>query len=248
MNKILLVAVMLFLCASCKKYNREGSVSRPGIVLTFDDYSVKDWYDYLPMLDSFGVKATFYISNYNRLNAQQKTKLHAIENAGHEIGFHTLNHPDLTRYIQKWGMQTLVEKEIEEGLKLMNEDGFHPTSFAYPYGSRLPELDIALWKYFKSLRALNGTKDYAKSCTGSTYNPILYGLVIDEKANKSTELIDRLITGTKENGNCLVLCAHQINSHSPAAYTTSDGRLRHILTLAKQLGLKFYTAAEVAPK
>ena len=248
MNKILLTAVMLILCASCKKFTRPGSVPQAGIVLTFDDYNVNDWYDYLPMLDSFGVKATFYISNYNKLNADQKNKLRVIQAHGHEIGFHTLNHPDLTRYIQRWGIKTLVEKEIGEGLRQMNNDGFYPRSFAYPYGSRLPELDIALWGYFKSLRALNGTKDYSRSCTGSDYNPMLYGLVIDEKAHKSIEVIDRLISGASTNFNCVVFCAHQINSHNPAAYSVYDGRLRHILTLAKSLKLRFYTAAEVSPR
>ncbi|MES2777144.1 MAG: polysaccharide deacetylase family protein [Bacteroidota bacterium] len=248
MNKLLLTAVVLTLCASCKKYARPGSVPQAGIVLTFDDYSVNDWYDYLPTLDSFGVKATFYISNYNRLDAGQKAKLHTIQSRGHEIGFHTLNHPDLTRYIQRWGIQTLVQKEIAEGLRQMNKDGFYPTSFAYPYGSRLPELDLALWQYFKSLRALNGTKDYSKSCTGSNYNPLLYGLVIDEKANKSIQLVERLMMGTKQNSNCLVFCAHQINSSNPASYSISDGRLRHILSFANRIGLKFYTASEVSPK
>lgn len=239
---------MLLSLASCKKFERAGEVKQPGIVLTFDDYSVDDWYNYLPTLDSFGVKATFYISNFNRLTPEQRVKLHAIQNRGHEIGFHTANHPDLTTYIQKYGINRLIEKEIEKGLALMNQEGFYPTSFAYPYGSRLPELDVHLWKYFKSLRALNGTKDFSKSCTGSDYNPLLYALVIDEKANKSIEVVDRLMEGAKSRGNTLVLCAHQINSKDSRAYTVSDERLRHVLTHAVKLGMKFYTACQVSPK
>lgn len=247
MNKILPVALVFSILVSCKKYDRPGIVEQPGIVLTFDDCSIDNWYNYLPLLDSFGVKATFYISNYDHVNLQQKIKLQEIQNHGHEIGFHTLNHPDLTAYIQKWGIQKLIDDEIVEGLRLMNKDGFYPTSFAYPYGSHLPQLDVRLWRYFKSLRALNGTTNYSKSCTGSKYNPMLYAFVIDEKAHKSMNIIERLMRGTKRNGNCLVFCAHQINSEDAGTYSVSEERLRRILTLARQLDLKFYTADEVSP-
>jgi peptidoglycan/xylan/chitin deacetylase (PgdA/CDA1 family) len=40
----------------------------------------------LPLLDSFGAKATFYISSYHMLSSQQKNQLREIKNHGHEIG------------------------------------------------------------------------------------------------------------------------------------------------------------------
>ena len=50
----------------------------PGIALTFDDDRVDNWFQYLPLFDSLDVRATFYISKYNRLSAEQKNKLRII--------------------------------------------------------------------------------------------------------------------------------------------------------------------------
>ena len=45
--------------AGCNKYDKEGAMDMPGVALTFDDNSIDNWYSYMPLLDSFGVKATF---------------------------------------------------------------------------------------------------------------------------------------------------------------------------------------------
>ncbi|MEI9959068.1 MAG: hypothetical protein WDM90_22760 [Ferruginibacter sp.] len=38
-------------------------------------------------------------------------------------------------YRQKHTIDELLRNEVENGLKLMNKDGFFPTTFAYPYGA-----------------------------------------------------------------------------------------------------------------
>src|ERR1700709_571560 len=119
MKRLFFALFVIFFATSCTKYTRTGSMPKAGLALTFDDYSVDNWYSYLDLLDSFHVKATFYISNYNKLTAVQKQKLHEIENRGHEIGYHTTNHPDLTKYVQQNGLQKLMKNEITDGLAMM---------------------------------------------------------------------------------------------------------------------------------
>ena len=58
----LIISVGLF--SGCKKFEKEGHMNEPGIVLTFDDDRVDNWYSFLPLFDSLGVKATFYICKY----------------------------------------------------------------------------------------------------------------------------------------------------------------------------------------
>ena len=88
-----LVTVLFFTFQSCNKQDVTASTNeRGGLALTFDDYNIDNWYTYIDLLDSFNVKATFYVSNYNKLNVHQKAKLHEIQNRGHEIAFHSTNH------------------------------------------------------------------------------------------------------------------------------------------------------------
>ena len=107
MKKTILPTLLILFLANenidCKKYEkRAGSIAKGGIMLSFDDNRINNWYKNLNLLDSLQLKATFYLSSYNKLNAAQKEKLHAIENRGHEIGYHTLNHPNMVEYPSKF--------------------------------------------------------------------------------------------------------------------------------------------------
>lgn len=245
MKRFFFALCVICLLSNCSKYTKSGSLSKAGLALTFDDYSVDNWYSYLNLLDSFNVKATFYISNYNRLNADQKQKLHEIENRGHEIGYHTSTHPDLTKYLQTNGLQKLVKSEIVDGLALMNKDGFYPKTFAYPFGSHLPELDCAILKYFNSVRMLNSTSDYAQSLAASGGNQQLYAIVLDDVNKKSLSFIDAMIKNAKDGNDCFVVLVHEINNPK-AGYSMSLERLRHMLQSAKASGLNYYTASDLS--
>jgi len=244
----LAIIVLLASCAlcldGCTKYDKVGYMKNPGIALTFDDNYIDNWYNYLPLLDSFGVKATFYICRYHHLTSEQKTKLAAIQRKGHEIAFHTTHHIHMCQYLQYMTLDDLVQHEIYEDLDRMRNDGFYPTTFAYPYGEHNKTLDDRLLKIFKSVRALNGTKDYSESLTSTNNNTVLYGLGIDVKS-KNEKTIERMIDVASQNGNCLVLVGHMIeqpNSKLQVPYN----ELKFILTKAKSLGMQFYTASQIS--
>jgi peptidoglycan-N-acetylglucosamine deacetylase len=240
----LMVAIFFF--SGCKKFKREGVINEPGIVLTFDDDRVDNWYKYLPLLDSAGVRATFYISKYNRFTAAQKNKLSAIRNHGHEIAFHTTNHYNMEDYVykNKHTLEELMTCEIEAGLKLMNKDGYYPKTFAYPYGAHNGLFDKTLMRYFKSVRALNGTQDFSKSLVPDSKNSLLYGLGIDNSSNRSDADITRILQSAKNNNSCAVLVAHDINTTSK--YSVTLKRLKEILAFVKANGLKYLTASEIS--
>lgn len=232
------------LCTSgCKKYERSGDVSDPGVALTFDDNYVDNWYQYLPLLDSFGVKATFYISSYHNLTDQQKNKLREIERHGHEIAFHTSNHYNLVDYLRYNNIDKLIEYEIYDDLKKMNKDGFYPTTFAYPYGASNEYLNYRLLKIFKSVRLLNGTTDYARSATKTCSNSVLYGLDIDNDSHRG--MLGRMIGACQKNSNCLVLVCHQIENPQ-AKFKVTYQTLKFVLQKIKEMNLRFYTASEIS--
>jgi peptidoglycan/xylan/chitin deacetylase (PgdA/CDA1 family) len=197
-------------------------------------------------LDSAGAKVTFYICKYNRFTADQKRKLAEIQSHGHEIAFHGTNHYNMEEYVykSKHTVEDLMRCEVEAGLKLMNNDGFYPVTFAYPYGAHNGLFDKMLMRYFKSVRALNGTQDFSKSNVPTTKNQVLYGLGIDKSSNRSENDITNVLQSAKNNNTCVVLVAHEINTGSKYAITLP--RLKKILTFAKNNNLKFLTASEIS--
>jgi peptidoglycan/xylan/chitin deacetylase (PgdA/CDA1 family) len=237
--------LVFLLFAGCTKFKKEGTVAHPGVVITFDDNYVDNWVDYLPMLDSSGVKATFYICRYNRFTPDQKNKLRLIQSKGHEIAFHTTNHYNMMDYVykHKHTLDEWIQKEIVNGLKQMNQDGFYPTNFAYPAGAHNGVADKMLQRYFKSVRALNGTNDYSKSLIPCENNPVLYGLGIDKSSKRTDESILTLIDAAKQYNGYAIFVAHNIEKNIPLSVTKE--RLQKMFDYIKSKGLKYYRVSDI---
>ena len=243
---IIISLLLSVLITGCAKFQKDGFVQAPGVVITFDDNYVDNWAEYLPMLDSAGVKATFYICRYNRFTADQKAKLKLIESHGHEIAFHSTNHYNMMDYVykHKHTMEEWMKYEIEDGLKMMNADGFYPKTFAYPAGAHNGLSDKMLQRYFKSVRALNGTNDFSKSLVPNEKNQVLYGLGIDKSSKRSDETVLQVIKSASDNKDCAVFVAHNING--PMQLSVTRERLLKMFAYIKSLGLKYYTVSEIS--
>src|SRR6478735_3745778 len=114
-SSFLLYFAVLISClfTSCYKDLRRGNLPDGYIALTFDDAYISNWYNYLPVLESLGIKATFYISSYHSLSALDKQKLAEIKTRGHEIAYHTSNHLNLLTLLNSTDGLTKVTEEID---------------------------------------------------------------------------------------------------------------------------------------
>jgi peptidoglycan/xylan/chitin deacetylase (PgdA/CDA1 family) len=248
-NYARVVLMVLMICAvfnGCTKYKKNGQLNQAGVALTFDDDRVDNWFSYLPYLDSANIKATFYVCKYNRFTDEQKRKLAVIQSHGHEIAFHSTNHYNMLDYVYRYKhtINELMFNEIECGLKMMNKDGFYPTTFAYPYGAHNGLYDKKLMQYFKSVRALNGTNDFSKSLAPTEHNQLLFGLGIDKSSKRSDEVVLQVIKSASENNTCAVFVAHDINTSLKLSVTLD--RLKKMAAYVKQLGLKYYTISQIS--
>ncbi|MDB5203265.1 MAG: polysaccharide deacetylase family protein [Ferruginibacter sp.] len=244
---LLLLSIMICIFfPGCKKFQKEGYMTHAGIALTFDDDRVDNWYNYLEFFDTAQVKATFYICKYNRFTADQKNKLAILQQHGHEIAYHTTNHYNMMDYVYKYHHTTdeLMKNEVTDGLKMMNRDGFYPTTFAYPYGAHNAVYDKMLMRYFKSVRALNGTNDLTKSLAPTENNDLLFGLGIDKSSKRSDAVVAHVIKSAFENNNCAVFVSHDINTGGKLS--VSLDRLQKIVAYSKELGMKFYSVSEIS--
>ncbi len=247
-KKVLTISLVIFMVLhlfSCNKAETTPDIPKPGIVLTFDDYSVNNWYKNIGLFDSLGVKATFYISNFNKLTAEQRVKLHDLQNHGHEIAYHSTNHVNFAKYLRENDSKKLIEEEITKGVQLMNNAGFFPTTFAYPYGAHTDALDKILLDKFQSVRALNGTKDLNNSLCTIGGNTMLHGLGIDESSKRSLESIEGLLVKAAQANKCAVLLVHNIQ-RTDINMQLPLWKLKRIIEKAKELDLKFYTVSEIS--
>lgn len=229
---------------SCKKASWTAPVYAGAVALTFDDDTVDNWYAHLALLDSLNIKATFYISRYHGLTTLQRAKLKAIQQHGHEIGYHTTHHANLAKLLQQKGLGYVVSTEIEQDLNKMHADGFYPSSFAYPYGSHTEELDVAVSRYFTSLRAVSNKQNWEKSLVKESPDRLLYGAGIDEDAKISDGTIKDLLERARKNSDCIVLTAHKLLDGPQKRHISSE-RLHLLHAIARQNNLKFIRASDI---
>ncbi len=102
------------------------------VTLGFDD-GTSSQLPALPVLNSRGVKATFYL-NTARIGTGgtfyfSRATIDAIAAAGHEIAGHTLNHSDLNA-----ATEAERRRQICDDRANLVAWGFNPASLAYPYG------------------------------------------------------------------------------------------------------------------
>ena len=124
--------------------------SASAISCTFDDNSSNQFSVAQPMFDAKGLHATFFCI-VGSLSPSQWATIESASSKGHEIGSHTLSHPDLTKLTdaqvttQEAGAKRLIESHT----------GKKCVSLAYPYCT-VPKESITS-KYYSFARSCNGS-------------------------------------------------------------------------------------------
>lgn len=116
------------------------AATRTVVSLTFDDANANQL-GVLPVLRASAMKATFYVPSgfIGASGYMTRADLTTLKNAGHEIGGHTVNHPDLPQIsIDE------AKRQICTDRKNLASWGFSVRSFAYPFASSTPEVEAAV--------------------------------------------------------------------------------------------------------
>lgn len=241
----LLPLILLVIVYGCRKNPPHGSMPEGQIAVTFDDWYIDNWYSYLPLLDSLGIKATFYIGRYHELSDKQKVLLRNIADRGHEIAFHTSTHPDMVKALEKRGMSYLINKEIRQDLALMKNDGYPVENFAYPFGSHNPELDVALLREFKSIRAVSNKQNWNRCLAKKqAEKQIFYGAGIDGDSKMTDREIISIIENAYKYHDCVVFAAHLIGDPSLTRHVSPE-RLKLIASEARKRNMPFVTISQL---
>lgn len=119
---------------------RQGPSQGHYVALTFDDAPLPGLEELLGILRELDVRATFFVEGI--FASRRPEMLKAIAEAGHEIGNHTYDHPDMT---------TLTDDEVARQLELANQiietqTGIRPHLFRPPGGRHNPSVVNAAYE------------------------------------------------------------------------------------------------------
>lgn len=249
--KTLFVSLFLTLI-SCQ--NKEKAEEKPklkpykaGVVISFDDAYVDEWFDADKALEQYGWKATFCACRIDSIGSPQIKKLHELQSKGHEIAGHGYHHYNAVKFVEKNGIDEYVKQEIDPMMVSMKQKGFNVTSFAYPYGERSDALDKALADKFKVIRgrAFCGDTPEKEGCYFRN-TEFMYAFDIDNNhVHFSIPYLLELLDDARKTNKILILCSHKPVKDVTANYQTKIETLEFICKYMEKYDMKYYTLSDL---
>ena len=221
--------------------------SHAGVALTFDDKTIDQWFELRDLFQQNNTHVTFFITLWgNDLDQDSIEKLRTLQEDGHEIAFHGYNHVNADAYLENHSIQQYLDYEIIPGIEVMNNAGFYPVDFAYPFGSENDTLTAALQNYFVHVRGTDSYIDDPFLYEYGSNQLLIEGAGIDDLTygNTINDIYDA-ISNAKQEDKILILYAHEPVQTVTENYTISHDRIEKILINVSQQDMKFYTVSEL---
>lgn len=202
------------------------------VTLTLDDASQTQYLNGWPIMQKYGMRATFYMTTgsldgFWYMTPQQISALH---NAGNHIAAHTLTHPDLTTI----SADQLTHELADPQTYLQNLVGISVRDFASPYGLVNSNVLTQILKYYRSHRGVQEGFN-----TKANFN--LANILVQNVENStSAAQITTWVNEAKANNSWLVLVYHEVKAN-PDQWSTSPGQFDSHLNAIKNSGVTVST-------
>lgn len=103
MKKFILGATLFLLALPIfAQFDLPWKGKKCSVVITYDDAISQHLDNALPVLDSLGLKATFYVTAFSQAIRERMDEWKKMANNGHELGNHTLYHPCIGGSGREW--------------------------------------------------------------------------------------------------------------------------------------------------
>ncbi len=212
-----------------------------GVVFSFDDDHIEEWFTYKDLLKKYGIKATFCITRPHLLSEPELKKLRQLQLEGHEIACHSYDHVDATNYLDS--LDTYMDKQIHRARHILETNGFELESFAYPFGTSHPKIDSLLTNEFKYLRKATWNEKeqsislYDEIYASRAHHHIVNSMGIDVNYKIPLDDLEVGLLRAKNRNEVLILYAHKINDKQ-TDYTISARYLEEAFRLCKKHDIK----------
>lgn len=141
---VLLLAVISCYLSAQSQSSMPWNGKKCAVVLTYDDAIDQHLDNAIPVLDSLGLKATFYITGFSPSMQKRLPEWKKIAANGHELGNHTLYHPCNGGPGREWvpkeyeldhyTVRRMVDETRTNNVLLQAMDGKTKRTFAYTCG------------------------------------------------------------------------------------------------------------------
>lgn len=214
------------------------NLDRPIVSVTFDDFPRSALTVGGRMLEKQGWAGTYYtcanFSNGKNHHGEMyhRSDLIPLQDAGHEIGGHTLDHLDCTTLTLKELMD-----QIEENSRLLRHFGVRDDieSFAFPFGQANADLKLLLNGQFKSLRGISNGQ-HVKSADLNELKS--YGFYSSTAAR-----VIKAVDDLKNRPAWLTLFTHDIQDN-PTQWGCTPGDFAALITALKRSGAQVLPVRE----
>lgn len=210
---------------------------KAALSLTFDDARPSQIDTGMPILDTYRVNATFYVSPDNLEKNLAGWKQAAKK--GHEIGNHTMTHPCTGNYafsrenaLEDYTLDRMA-REIDDATAIILEKlGVRPTSFAYPCGQMFVGRGQGVKSYVPLVakRFLTGRGWLGEDANDPAFCDLAQLLAM-ESDGKSFEQLKLIIDKAVEEGRWVIFCGHEIGQGG--YQTTVAGTVEKLCQYAK---------------
>lgn len=216
MNRLLFLS--LWLASAPLTYGQAvWNGKKCAVALTYDDALAIHLTNVVPVLDSLGLKGTFYLSGYFPGFANHISDWRAVAASGHELANHTLFHPctgdrpgrewvspatDLSKYTVK----RMTDEMRMTNILLQTLDGQTARTFAYPCGdTKIGDVD-----YYKTVEgdfvAARGTTSEMKKITELNFADIGSYAISGQTGEQLIELVKQ----AQKTNSLLVFLFHGV--------------------------------------
>lgn len=147
MRKILITALLLSVANYVvhAQFNQAWRGKKCAVVITYDDAIDQHLDNAAPLLDSLGLKATFYVTAFSQSMQKRLPDWKKLSQQGHELGNHTLFHPCVgdmpgrdwlsPEYkLNTYTVKRMIDETRMTNLFLQAMDGQTKRTFAYTCG------------------------------------------------------------------------------------------------------------------
>lgn len=165
--------------------------------------------------------------------------LRDLQDDGHEMGCHTLNHISPRDYVDTHTVEEFIVEEIDPALEVMDLEGLEHSSFSYPWGNDTHALNAGLLDRFDILRdsgTIADTDHIFHKWRGQRH---INAAAVDD-GMAPLEDIEAAMDMAVEDETALMLYAHKIAEESSSVHIDPDA-LEAILAAAEERGLAFHT-------
>lgn len=229
---------------SCESqpYQEQGKV-----LLLCDDYYIDNWYQYKDSFEKYDIPVSFFVSHFHQMDSFHVIKLKRLSAAGHEIAYHTLNHPDLNNHLSL-ELTSYLKTEIDSGFELMRNAGFNPQAFAFPGDHSNKELQDSLRNRFPIVRSGSfGYFEYWDRRRSYELDPEkpdsfwCYDIGLNSRFAEDDNML--MMLEDVSEGKNLALLFHSLND-SNTTYTTPAESFFALIRELKRDGAHFVTVSD----